>query len=147
MGKMEWTGRAKWKIRGYVETEEIFERRISRAVKVGTEYRDSTSSSSLLWCLKSVVRFTSSTLLAVLVLFTLINESILLHVQAGGQNLLWYFGILGICYAASKDAGREKEQGAYLESKGSGGEGGEIMGPFHEMPEERVAEERMREVR
>lgn len=46
--------------------------------------------------------FVSGGLISVLLVFMAVDESVILHVKVANQNLLWWIGVLGIVFGASK---------------------------------------------
>lgn len=102
LGPLTWSQEARYKFRNYNENEHEFDRRIKRGIEPGGVYREGGEVGAWLWCVKGVVRFLSGSIVAVLLAFTAINESILLHVKVSDrptknthtQNLRGDFSLL-----------------------------------------------------
>ena len=55
--------------------------------------------SSVISSFGRILVFISGSLGAVLLVLAAVNDSILLHIKIGQWNLVWYVGILGVCYS------------------------------------------------
>ena len=93
---------ARWTFREYNELPHMLDRRLAPSYKHAEEYLGLFSQSEIVSAVARVCGFVSGSLIAVLFLFAAIDESILLHVKVADQNLLWYVGVLGIAFGASK---------------------------------------------
>ncbi|CAM9422454.1 unnamed protein product, partial [Heterosigma akashiwo] len=100
LGPREWSNYARWAFREFNELPHFFERRMAGSYKYANLYL-AQFSSPLAQLAARGVRFVSGALLTVLLLLTLIDDSIALHVKAFDHNLLWYMGVLGGAWAAA----------------------------------------------
>lgn len=102
LGPREWSNVAKWTFREFNELPHIFERRIGPSYQAAEDYLNLFAPSSLLNTIGRVLVFLSGSLGAVCLALAAVNDAILLHVKFGHWNLLWYVGILGVCYSIGK---------------------------------------------
>ena len=102
MGRRQWSSVARWTFREYNELPHMLDRRLAPSYKHAEDYLKLFTQSEVVTAMARVCGFVSGSLIAVLFLFTAIDESILLHVKVANQNLLWYVGVLGIIFGASK---------------------------------------------
>uniref|UniRef100_A0A7S1U8L1 Autophagy-related protein 9 n=1 Tax=Phaeomonas parva TaxID=124430 RepID=A0A7S1U8L1_9STRA len=104
LGPREWSPLARCMFREFNELPHVFEERLARTIGPATDYQGSFSR-PLLATAGRLLSFISGALVAVLLVFTLMDESILLYTKLWGRNLLWYMGILSATFAVSRGLG------------------------------------------
>ncbi len=102
LGPRQWSPLGHWKFREYNEMQHFYDRRISQSYTHADNYLKTFCADPMTTGVCRVVSFLSGSLVAVLLLFAAVNESILLYVKYGSQNLLWYVGVFGGIFAVSK---------------------------------------------
>jgi len=93
LGPREWAPLAKRTFRELNELPHEFEARLRPSYKSADAYLRRFQSGPLVAIVARLFGFIAGAFVAVLLVFTLVDESILLHVDVFGRNLLWYFGI------------------------------------------------------
>lgn len=101
MGTRTWSQLARWKIREFNELEHFFDKRINSSYAKANEYVLQFPSNELAVLAKFVV-FICGSFAGVLVLLSLVDESLLLYVKVLDRNLLWYIAIFGIVTAVAR---------------------------------------------
>jgi len=112
LGPREWSPYAKWSFRELNELPHFFERRLNGSYKYANQYIKQFQS-PLKQVLARCTRFISGSLAAVLLLLTVIDDSIALHVKFLDHNLLWYIGVFGALFAASNALVSPPEERVY----------------------------------
>eukprot|EP00581_Thalassiosira_minuscula_P013305 CAMPEP_0183714190 /NCGR_PEP_ID=MMETSP0737-20130205/8809_1 /TAXON_ID=385413 /ORGANISM="Thalassiosira miniscula, Strain CCMP1093" /LENGTH=939 /DNA_ID=CAMNT_0025943095 /DNA_START=322 /DNA_END=3141 /DNA_ORIENTATION=- len=103
MGPREWSSMARWKFREFNELPHSFERRMEPSYKSAAAYLDMFGRPSpFKVALGRLLVFVSGSLGTLLLAFAAMNDAILLHVKIGQWNLLWYAGVLGVCFSVGK---------------------------------------------
>jgi len=103
MGNSRWSASSKWIFREYNELPHYFEKRIQPSYKIADEYCNLFGTSEYITSVGLVLKFIGGSIGSVLlVLGIIVNDSLLLHVQLFGRNLVWYAGIAGITYSVGK---------------------------------------------
>lgn len=92
----------RWNFREFNELPHLFERRLAPSYDSAEGYLKLFTKSPVIICLGQISVFLSGSILAVLLAFATINDSILLHVQLSNWNLLWYVGIFGGIFSAGR---------------------------------------------
>jgi len=101
LGPRAWSTYAEWEIREYNELAHLFERRTAASIKHADHYIRQFPM-PVPTVIGGGVSFIAGAFIAVLMLFTLVDESILLHIQLYGRNLVWYFAIFSAVLAISR---------------------------------------------
>jgi len=101
VGTRTWSQLARWRIREFNELEHFFDRRINSSFKEANNYVLQFPSNELAVVAKFVV-FICGSFAGVLVLLSLVDESLLLYVKVLDRNLLWYIAIFGIITAIAR---------------------------------------------
>ena len=102
MGPRVWSNVAKWTFSEFNELPHMFARRLAPSYSHADSYLKLFGSNEIVAAISRVSAFVSGSLVAVLFLFAGIDESVLLHVKVANQNLLWWVGVLGLVFGASK---------------------------------------------
>jgi hypothetical protein len=100
LGPRQWSPYALWKFREFNELKHVFEQRILQSYKPLNEYLHTFHIPYLAVGARCCV-YLSGSLLAVLLIVSLIDEAVLLYIHVGDHNLLWYLGIFTAVYGAS----------------------------------------------
>uniref|UniRef100_A0A7S0TCB0 Autophagy-related protein 9 n=1 Tax=Pseudo-nitzschia delicatissima TaxID=44447 RepID=A0A7S0TCB0_9STRA len=110
MGNPRWSSAAIWQFREFNELPHAFEKRIEPSYNAASEYCKLFGTSEYLAALGRLFKFFGGSIGGILfVLGVVVNDDLLLHVQFGGRNLLWYAGIAGITYSVGKALEPTKE--------------------------------------
>lgn len=106
----KWSSAAIWQFREFNELPHAFEKRMEPSYQAASEYCKLFGSSEYLAALGRLLVFFGGSIGGILfVLGVVVNDDLLLHVQFGGRNLLWYAGIAGITYSVGKSLEPTKE--------------------------------------
>lgn len=89
LGPRQWSPLAQWKFREYNEVPHLFERRLNASYPFAMQYTRQCPR-PVAAVLARCCAYISGSVVAVLLLFTLLDESILLYVKLWDRNLLWY---------------------------------------------------------
>jgi autophagy-related protein 9 len=110
LGPREWTLLACWTFREFNELPHIFERRMQGSYMHANAYLEQFPK-PVLDSAMHLVRFLSGSLIAVMLLMTVLEDGVLLYVKLWDRNLLWYVGVLSAVYAFGRAAApRRKER-------------------------------------
>lgn len=101
VGTRNYSHLARWKIREFNELEHFFDNRINSSFKASNQYVLQFPSNELAVIAKFVV-FICGSFAGVLILLSLVDESLLLYVKVMDRNLLWYIAIFGIITAVAR---------------------------------------------
>jgi len=101
VGTRAWSQIARWKIREFNELEHFFEKRINSSFPAANSYVLQFPFNELAICAKFVV-FIAGSFAGVLIVLSLVDESMLLYVKIFDRNLLWYIAIFGMITAAAR---------------------------------------------
>jgi autophagy-related protein 9 len=101
LGPRWWSPYALWELREYNELPHLFERRTTASVRHADEYLRQFPA-PLPTVLAGGVSFVAGAFVGVLMLFTLLDESILLHIKLGGRDLVWYIAVSSAVLAVSR---------------------------------------------
>jgi len=103
LGPREWSSMARWTFREFNELPHSFERRMEPSYKSAAAYLDMFGRPSpFKVAVGRLLVFVSGSLGTLLLAFAAMNDAILLHVKIGQWNLLWYAGVLGVCFSVGK---------------------------------------------
>lgn len=103
LGPREWSPMARWLFREFNELPHSFERRLEPSYKSAAAYLDMFGRASpLKVAFGRLLVFVSGSLGTFLIALAAMNDAILLHVKIGQWNLLWYAGVLGVCFSVGK---------------------------------------------
>ncbi len=91
----------KLRLREYNELPHLLERRIALSYKDAHRYTQAFPNPALAAVCKAIM-FVSGSLVTLLLLFTVLEESILVRVTLGGHQLLFYLTLLSTVFAASR---------------------------------------------
>eukprot|EP01084_Bolivina_argentea_P223329 377886_1 len=103
LGPREWTLLATWTFREFNELLHFFERRMEGSYECATAYLRQYPQ-PVFHGIMRLLRFLSGSFVAVLLVMTLLEDSVLLHVKIWDRNLLWYTGVFSAVYAISRGA-------------------------------------------
>ncbi len=112
LGPRQWSPLAQWRFREYNEVPHLFERRLRASYPYALQYTRQ-SPKPVLAVLARCAAYISGSVVAVLLLFTLLDESILLYVRVWDRNLLWYVGVFSAIFAMSRSFIPGPEEEAY----------------------------------
>ncbi|CAN0020353.1 unnamed protein product [Ascophyllum nodosum] len=101
LGPREWSPLARWTFREFNELQHFFEQRMSGSYVHANAFL-MRFPRPVLASLMRVTRFFSGAVVAVLLVMTVLEDSILLHVKVWDRNLLWYIGVFSAIYAFSR---------------------------------------------
>ncbi|CAM9846126.1 unnamed protein product, partial [Scytosiphon promiscuus] len=101
LGPREWSPLARWTFREFNELQHFFEQRMSGSYVHANTFL-MRFPRPVLASLMRVTRFVSGAVVAVLLVMTFLEDSILLHVKVWDRNLLWYIGVFSAIYAFSR---------------------------------------------
>lgn len=101
LGPRWYTPHALWVLREFNEVEHYFESRTAASVAHSDRYIKQFPT-PLPTAIASGFSFILGSLVAILLIFTLLDDSILLHVTLMERNLLWYFAILSGLVAVAR---------------------------------------------
>lgn len=105
----EWTPYAKWMFREYNELPHNFTGRLRRGrLEARSLLAHTDTSAPLFDALKRCVKYIAGSLLAVLVVLAIIDDTSLLAVQIQHRTLWWYLAFFGVLVAWSADSEREE---------------------------------------
>jgi autophagy-related protein 9 len=102
MGNQQWSQVALWTFREFNELPHMFEQRLEPSYQAGTKYVGLFGTSEWVAAIGKLLVFLGGAVGGVLLMFGILNDAILLHVQLWGRNLLWYAGMAGIVYSVGK---------------------------------------------
>ena len=102
LGPRDWTPLARWRFREYNELAHRFDARINRSYKSADSYIVQFPTPSVLNLVARCASFVAGALVAVLLLFSMLDEHLLLSVSFGGKNLLWFLAIFSTLLAISR---------------------------------------------
>lgn len=108
LGPREWSPLALWKFREFNELPHLFSRRINLSYKEAQSY-EKQFPTPMLTVVSKCVTYIAGSLVALLAVFTLLDENILLHVTIAGRNLLWFAAILSTAVALGRGFLLERE--------------------------------------
>lgn len=101
LGPRQWSPLALWQFREFNELPHIFEERMNKSYAPANEYISSFHN-PYLSIVARFVGYVSGAFIATLLLISFISEGVLLYVQYGEHNLLWYLGIFSAVFAAAR---------------------------------------------
>ncbi|KAJ0397975.1 hypothetical protein P43SY_003883 [Pythium insidiosum] len=101
LGSRRWSSYALWKFREYNELPHAFEARLARSYPLAEKYL-AMFPAGLTAVVASGVSFCASSLMAVLIAVSLLEESILLEMTLWNRQLLWYLTIATGVFAISR---------------------------------------------
>mmetsp|Transcript_28063 Transcript_28063/g.61266 ORF Transcript_28063/g.61266 Transcript_28063/m.61266 type:complete len:780 (-) Transcript_28063:161-2500(-) len=101
----QWTDYAKWTFREYNELPHQFRARMCHAREAAEAFASATwSSSPAIEAVKRCIKFIAGSILAVLLLLALWDDSPLLYMKIQDKNLLWYLALFGFIFAVADNA-------------------------------------------
>jgi len=101
LGPREWAPMALWKFREFNELPHVFAQRINKSHTPANKYVKQFQVPLLIIVARGV-SFVLGALLALLLLFSLLDDSVPLHVEIFDRNLLWWIAILSGALALSR---------------------------------------------
>lgn len=102
MGDRQWSTVATWTFREFNELPHVLEQRLRPSHEPATRYVGLFGTSEYVAAVGRLLVFGGGGVGGVLLALGVLNDAILLHVQLGGRNLLWYAGMAGIVYSVGK---------------------------------------------
>jgi len=103
--RRQWTDYAQWTFREFNELPHQFSARMCRAQAMAEAYARSTRASSpVLDAFQRCVKFIAGSILAVLLVVALWDDTPLLFVKIQDKNLLWYLAFFGFLFAVADNA-------------------------------------------
>lgn len=104
--RRQWSDYAQWTFREFNELPHQFSARMLRAQAAAEAYVESTRTPSpVLNALRRCVRYVSGSILAVLLIVAVWDDTLLLFVKVQDKNLLWYIALFGFVFAVADSAG------------------------------------------
>lgn len=101
LGPRQWSPLALWKFREFNELPHYFDDRITKSYEVSNKYIELFSNQYYIIIAKFVA-YISGSVVAVLLLISVISEGVVLFVHFADHNLLWYLGIFSALYAGAR---------------------------------------------
>lgn len=101
LGPRQWNPLMLWKFREFNELPHVFEARLNKSYEPANAYINSFKNPYIA-VLARCVAYISGSFVAVLLLVSFVDDSILLFIHFGEHNLLWYLGICSAIFAASR---------------------------------------------
>jgi len=101
LGPRWWSPYALWEFREYNELQHILDKRTLAGVKPADQYLKQFPS-PVPTMIATGVSFIAGAFVAILMLFTIMDESIVLYVKLGGRDLVWYIAIFSGVLAISR---------------------------------------------
>jgi autophagy-related protein 9 len=101
LGPRFWTPHALWSLRELNELPHVFDRRVFASLRYSDRYLRMFPT-PVPTVLARAVAFVMGGFVAVLLMFALVDESVLLHVRLGPRNLVWYTAIFSTVLAAAR---------------------------------------------
>lgn len=101
LGPRQWSPLALWRFREFNELPHVFEKRIASSYPVAQKYQD-LFPTPIVSVIARGIAFFSGSLMAVLVVFSLVEEAIILEVHVYGRQLLWYLTVLTGIFAMAR---------------------------------------------
>lgn len=101
LGPRQWSPLALWTFREFNELPHVFEERINKAYVPANEYIalfHNINAAVVARC----AAYVAGSFVAILLLLSVFAEGVLLYVDVGEHNLLWWLGIFSALYAASR---------------------------------------------
>lgn len=100
LGTRHWSPLARWKLREFNELDLFFEKRLNSSYANANKYVEQFPGTWTSIVAKFCV-FIASSFCGVIIVLSLIDESVLLYVKIHDRNLLWYLAIFGMVIAAA----------------------------------------------
>jgi autophagy-related protein 9 len=100
LGPRQWSPYALWKFREFNELKHVFDQRILQSYRPLNDFLHTFHVPYLAVGARCGV-YLSGSLLAVLLISSLVDEALLLYIHIGDHNLLWYLGVFSAVYGAS----------------------------------------------
>ena len=124
LGPRQWSPLALWRFREFNELPHIFDERIASSYPIAQRYQNIFPSSALSMVARCFT-FISGSLIAVLLVLSLVEEAILLETHLMNRQLIWYATVLAGVYAMSRSfvPDPEKKQTKWEKTSGTGGGG------------------------
>eukprot|EP00538_Stauroneis_constricta_P012878 CAMPEP_0119548922 /NCGR_PEP_ID=MMETSP1352-20130426/2733_1 /TAXON_ID=265584 /ORGANISM="Stauroneis constricta, Strain CCMP1120" /LENGTH=1250 /DNA_ID=CAMNT_0007594331 /DNA_START=406 /DNA_END=4157 /DNA_ORIENTATION=- len=110
LGDKEWSRAAKWTFREFNELPHVFDQRLSPSYEAAEAYFGLFGSSEIVSAFGHLLVFLGGATGGVLLILAGMNDALLLHVQYGGRNLVWYAGMAGVTYSVGKALSPSKKQ-------------------------------------
>ena len=101
LGPRQWSPLALWRFREFNELPHVFDKRIATSYPVAQEYQN-VFPPTILSIVARGITFISGSLIAVLFIFSLVEEAIILEVHVFNRQLLWYLTILTGIFALAR---------------------------------------------
>ncbi|RHY28454.1 hypothetical protein DYB32_005965 [Aphanomyces invadans] len=101
LSSRRWSPLAMWTFREYNELPHVFDARIEKAAPLAEAYL-ALFPSGLVSIVASGVAFFAGSIMAVLIFMSLVEESIVLEVEVGSRQLIWYFTIASGVFALAR---------------------------------------------
>lgn len=101
LGPRQWSPLAVWTFREFNELPHMFETRLNKSIPAADEFLGLFRSPYTPIVARSL-GYMCGAVVGVLVIISVFNEAVLLHVQIADHNLLWFFGVFAALYAASR---------------------------------------------
>lgn len=101
LGARHWSPMARWKMREFNELDHFCEKRMNASYPKANLYVSQFPALTMSIVAKFVV-FVGSSICGVIIILSLMDEALLLHVQVFDRNLLWYLAICGLIVASAR---------------------------------------------
>jgi autophagy-related protein 9 len=115
-GPRRYTPYFKWKIRQYNELEHYFQDRINMSIKYANEYTKQFPS-IMVENISKFVAFISGAFIFIFLIFSILDENILLYVKFMDRSLIFYTGLIGTISAITRGFIKEPEHSVYDPNK------------------------------
>lgn len=99
LGTRHWSPLARWKLREFNELDHFFDKRVNASYPKANLYVAQFPSLAMSIAAKFIV-FVGSSICGVIIVLSLMDEALLLHVKVLDRNLLWYLAIFGLIVAS-----------------------------------------------
>lgn len=101
LGARHWSPMARWRMREFNELDHFFDNRMNASLPKANKYVAQFPSMSISIVAKFMV-FVGSSICGVIIVLSLMDEALLLHVKVFDRNLLWYLAICGLIVASAR---------------------------------------------
>ena len=112
LGSRRYSNYFKWKIRQYNELDHYFENRVNMSMKYANEYIKHFPS-IMMENIAKFIAFISGAFIVLFLVFSILDENILLYVKFGNRSLIFYTGIIASISSISRSFIREPENTVY----------------------------------
>lgn len=101
LGPRQWSPLAMWRFREFNELPHVFDARIAKSYPLVQAYQNCFSAPAISACARAI-SFFSGSIIAILVVLSLVEEDILLETHVLDRQLLWYLTILTAVFTLAR---------------------------------------------